>query len=470
MGRKRTRKRASKSTDSGESVSESQAKNQSERSTRSSGSHGPLTGTAAVDQGIGDDINALTGQPEGFNAMAGSNTPDFEPLPTGPDAQIQRALEGTGTTRNEVPDAVLDVLGQGGKPLEQPIQRTLEERMDADFSNVRIHTGGKAAQAADAIDAKAFTCGNDIVFNAGEYDPESGEGQFLLAHELAHVRQQTGAAISMMPQEGAALEIDPDQQLEREADETASDTLSRDNPLVVNRMGSDVHIQRVEQDETIGFGQLQPELPTVSQQELTDKEQKTITKFLSLKELSDSELETIAEVFQIGSTDKIRAASDRITWIHTNHDRLSRIVPGWSANDEERYPDWYEDPHDPDSLVLEFNTSATEDTVMLRAHGEENQNQYWLIPPKEIGGVDPNDVEGLTAADIQEALALPEKPKYISKVTLPPETPIRVSGIKENFGSDGEWTQAEIENRLGEDAYEVIRTFEEVATDRGDNE
>ncbi|ELY95659.1 hypothetical protein C483_00899 [Natrialba hulunbeirensis JCM 10989] len=160
------------------------------------------------------------------------------------DHHIQRALEGTDTTQDEVPDTVLDVLGEGGKPLEQPIQRALEERMGADFSNVRIHTGGRAAQAADAIDAKAFTCGNDIVFNAGKYDPESGEGQFLLAHELAHVRQQTGAAISMMPQEGAALEIDPDPQLERDADEAAQQALSGDEPLIVNRMGTNIHIQR----------------------------------------------------------------------------------------------------------------------------------------------------------------------------------------------------------------------------------
>nr|WP_230198674.1 DUF4157 domain-containing protein [Halopiger djelfimassiliensis] len=158
--------------------------------------------------------------------------------------QIQRALAGTDTTQGDVPDTVLDVLGDGGQPLDKPIQRALEERMDADFSNVRVHTGAKAAEAAESIDAKAFTCGNDIVFNSGEYDPESAEGQFLLAHELAHVRQQTGAAISMMPQSDADLEIDPDPQLEREADEAANDALS-DEPLTINRMGTDVHVQRV---------------------------------------------------------------------------------------------------------------------------------------------------------------------------------------------------------------------------------
>ncbi|ADD04337.1 DUF4157 domain protein [Natrialba magadii ATCC 43099] len=162
------------------------------------------------------------------------------------EAQIQRSLEGTDTTIDEVPGKVLDVLSNGGQPLNQPVQRALEERMDADFSDVRLHTGGTAAKAAEAIDAKAFTCGNDIVFNSGEYDPESPEGQHLLAHELAHVKQQNGGApISMMPQEGANLEIDPDPQLEREADAAAEQALSGEEPLVVSRMGTDVHIQRM---------------------------------------------------------------------------------------------------------------------------------------------------------------------------------------------------------------------------------
>ncbi|WP_235019600.1 DUF4157 domain-containing protein [Natrialba sp. INN-245] len=166
------------------------------------------------------------------------------------EGQIQRSLEGTDTTADEVPGQVLDVLSNGGQPLDQPVQRALEERMDADFSDVRIHTGGTAAKAAEAIDAKAFTCGNDIVFNSGEYDPESPEGQHLLAHELAHVTQQNGGApISMMPQEGADLEIDPDPQLEREADAAAEQALSGEEPLVVSRMGTDVHIQRTATDD-----------------------------------------------------------------------------------------------------------------------------------------------------------------------------------------------------------------------------
>ncbi|QCW04899.1 DUF4157 domain-containing protein [Natrinema pallidum] len=154
--------------------------------------------------------------------------------------QNQRALKGADTTEDEV----LDVIGSGGMPLDFSIQRELGERMDADFSDVRIHTGGKAAQAAESIDAKAFTCGNAIVFNSGEYDPRSADGQHLLAHELAHVKQQHGGApLSMKPKSNADLEIDPDPQLEREADEAATEALAGE-PLTINRMGTDVHVQR----------------------------------------------------------------------------------------------------------------------------------------------------------------------------------------------------------------------------------
>lgn len=59
-----------------------------------------------------------------------------------------------------------------------------------DFSTVRIHTDGKAAESARAVNALAYTVGNDIVFGAGQYRPESTAGQHLLAHELTHVAQQ----------------------------------------------------------------------------------------------------------------------------------------------------------------------------------------------------------------------------------------------------------------------------------------
>jgi hypothetical protein len=62
----------------------------------------------------------------------------------------------------------------------------------ADFRQVRVHTGDRAAEAARAVGARAFTVGRDLVFDSGEYEPNSRVGQRLLAHELTHVVQQAG--------------------------------------------------------------------------------------------------------------------------------------------------------------------------------------------------------------------------------------------------------------------------------------
>ncbi len=142
-----------------------------------------------------------------------------------------------------VPDPVRDVIQSTGQPLDDGIQQAMEERMGDSFGDVRIHADATAAKACEEINARAFTVGNHIAFNHGEYDPESPAGQHILAHELAHVRQQTGADISMMPQDDSGLAIDPDPQLEREADEAAANALE-DGPVVVNRKGIETHIQR----------------------------------------------------------------------------------------------------------------------------------------------------------------------------------------------------------------------------------
>ncbi len=79
---------------------------------------------------------------------------------------------------------------RGGEPLSRSARNFLEPCFGRDFSQVRVHTGTAAAESARAIQARAYTAGQDVVFAAGEYAPESGEGLRLLAHELTHVVQQ----------------------------------------------------------------------------------------------------------------------------------------------------------------------------------------------------------------------------------------------------------------------------------------
>jgi hypothetical protein len=82
----------------------------------------------------------------------------------------------------------------GGAPLQLPVRRRMEHAFGTDFSSVRVHGGGRAAELNDQISAKAFTVGSDIFFRDGVPDTGSRSGQELLAHELTHTLQQGGGA------------------------------------------------------------------------------------------------------------------------------------------------------------------------------------------------------------------------------------------------------------------------------------
>jgi hypothetical protein len=81
----------------------------------------------------------------------------------------------------------------GGQSLPGETRTFMEGRFGADFSGVRVHTGGEAAQLNRAMSAQAFTHGSDIYMGAGKYAPGTAAGKQLLAHELTHTIQQ-GAA------------------------------------------------------------------------------------------------------------------------------------------------------------------------------------------------------------------------------------------------------------------------------------
>lgn len=69
----------------------------------------------------------------------------------------------------------------------------MEARFARDFSAVRVYTDSAATAAADALHARAFTLGDAVVFGANQYRPDTPSGRRLIAHELAHVVQQTAA-------------------------------------------------------------------------------------------------------------------------------------------------------------------------------------------------------------------------------------------------------------------------------------
>jgi hypothetical protein len=104
---------------------------------------------------------------------------------------IQAKQATNQTTRgNSNIESNVNSLKGGGQPLPESTRSFFEPRFGVDFSQVRMHSDSKAAEAAKAINATAFTKGKDIVFGAGHYSPKTTTGKKLLAHELTHVVQQ----------------------------------------------------------------------------------------------------------------------------------------------------------------------------------------------------------------------------------------------------------------------------------------
>jgi hypothetical protein len=118
---------------------------------------------------------------------------------------------------------VLDVVGKGGgSPLPADVRVQMEQGLGADFGDVRVHEGGAASESAHAVNAKAYTVGNEVVFGSGTYEPDTAEGRHTLAHELTHVVQQrSGPVDGTSTGDGVALS-DPDDRFEREAEASAT--------------------------------------------------------------------------------------------------------------------------------------------------------------------------------------------------------------------------------------------------------
>jgi hypothetical protein len=118
---------------------------------------------------------------------------------------------------SEVPPAVHDVLKSPGEPLDGSTRQLMEGRFHHNFANVRVHSDDGAAESARSIHALAYTLGDHIAFAKGRYAPATATGARLLAHELAHVVQQTGGM-------RAKVEIGaPGDACEHEADRVADD-------------------------------------------------------------------------------------------------------------------------------------------------------------------------------------------------------------------------------------------------------
>lgn len=85
-------------------------------------------------------------------------------------------------------------LSGGGRPLPLGLRTRMEVAFGHDFGQVRVHPDSAAADASHRLGASAFTFGSHVALGRGHSDLESPAGEHLLAHELAHTIQQSGAA------------------------------------------------------------------------------------------------------------------------------------------------------------------------------------------------------------------------------------------------------------------------------------
>jgi hypothetical protein len=113
------------------------------------------------------------------------------------DMPVQKAVEesekiGPGGRGTPAFESILARRRGMGSELPEDIRRQMEEKMNASFKDVRIHTDAEAEELCEQVHALAFTNGKDIYFNKGQYKPDSDSGKELLAHELTHVVQQRG--------------------------------------------------------------------------------------------------------------------------------------------------------------------------------------------------------------------------------------------------------------------------------------
>jgi hypothetical protein len=161
--------------------------------------------------------------------------------PCGTCAGEKHAAPDSAASAPAVPAIVHDVIHSPGVPLDARTRAFMEPRFGRDFSRVQVHADTRAAAAARAVHAEAFTVGSEVVFGAQRYDPGSPAGLQLLAHELAHTVQQDGRR----PGRSDALVVSPaSDPAEREADAAAKAvgsatgealTLSRSLPAIARQ-------------------------------------------------------------------------------------------------------------------------------------------------------------------------------------------------------------------------------------------
>ena len=184
---------------------------------------------------------------------------------------VQRALadkdqpkaltDPQGNLRDDISSSIQQARGSGGS-LPKEVQQEMSRKLGRDFSDVRLHTDGKADELSQTINARAFTIGSDIFFKSGVFAPTTQKGRETLVHELTHVVQQSGSRTS-----GGKLKLGaPNTAMEKEADHKGKQSSQ------VVTTATTAAIQRSEEEELIQGQEDEEEIQTQEDEEEIQKQ------------------------------------------------------------------------------------------------------------------------------------------------------------------------------------------------------
>jgi len=294
---------------------------------------------------------------------------------------------GSTTSWQPAPAIVHNALNTPGKSLDKDTQRFMESKFGHDFSQVRVHTDRNAVSSARALDAAAYTVGNDIVFNDAQYDASSAAGNNLLAHELAHVVQQSRAG-----GKNGSLRIGPvGDVFEREADNATVNISNGSNRQVTPQVSSPV-VQR----SVLGFlKDIVLFIPRLFGAELFSKEE--LQEYL--KSLKDNK----GPAKTLFSDNKARSCVSREKELGP-YDTNTKV---WLVED---MLDGYVSGADEDSIISLIRRSADRQNIVTRV----GRDRMW----SNFSGANRRIIEALTltAADAGDALVTRLRNKPIDEI------------------------------------------------------
>lgn len=184
---------------------------------------------------------------------------------------VQRQESGATDLDDDTAQQISSRRG-AGQTLDEGIAEKAGSVMGQDFSGVNVHTDSNADSLSRSLNAKAFTTGNDIFFRSGDYEPNTSDGQELIAHELTHVVQQGASAPAV---QGKMTVNDPNDQYETEADKVADTVMSMPEDNITQRQDEEEELAQMKpdlqrQEEEEDLAQMKPDVQRQEEDEMME--------------------------------------------------------------------------------------------------------------------------------------------------------------------------------------------------------